>query len=111
MNRPNQHNACPRPSPTFNRQQHKRRGKDPRDFNGMQLQCNIFESMYHVAQNCLEKHDLYYTQEVTLFQSDFDHPEKIKNLAPESWNAEVLDSRPMDTVVGEKNGTNVTKSV
>ena len=43
-----------------------------------------------MALNCPEKCDLYYTQEVILFQSDFDHPKQIKNLASESWNAAVL---------------------
>ena len=33
-----------------------------------------------------------YTQEVVLYQSDFDHPDKLKNPVPETWNAAVLDS-------------------
>ena len=84
MNRPYQHNTGPRTSPTFNRQQHDRRGKSPCNQNGIQLRCDICESMYHMTQNCPEKYDLYYTQQVILFQSDFNHPEQIKNLASES---------------------------
>ena len=45
---------------------------------------------------------LYYTQEVILFQSDFDHPEYIKNVASESWNAAVLDSGAKNTVAGKE---------
>ena len=74
MNRPYQCNTCPRISPTFNRQQHNRRGKNPYDRNDIQLWCNICESIYHMAQNCPEKCDLYYTKEVILFQLDFNHP-------------------------------------
>ena len=66
-------------------------GQSPCNQNGIQLRCDICESMYHMAQNCPEKYDLYYTQQVILFQSDFNHPEQIKNLASESWNAAVLD--------------------
>ena len=73
MNRPYQHNTHPRTSPTFNRQQHKRRGKKPCNRNGIQLRCNLCESIYDMVQNCPEKCDLYYTQEFILFRSDFDH--------------------------------------
>ena len=52
---------------------------------------DIYESIYHMAQNCPEKRDLYYRQEVILFQSDFEHPEQIKNFASEFWNVAVLD--------------------
>ena len=60
-----------------------------------------------MAQNCPEKRDLYYTHEVIIFQSDFGHPEQIKNFASEPWNAAVLDSGAMN-IVAEKNGTIVT---
>ena len=33
-----------------------------------------------MAQNCPEKCDTLYTQEVVLCQSDFDHPEQLKTL-------------------------------
>ena len=97
MNRPYQHNTRPRTSPTFNRQQRNRRGKNPSDQNGILLGCNIYESIYHMAQNCPEKSDLYYTQEVILFQSYFDHPEQIRNLA-----SAVLDSGATNTVAGKE---------
>ena len=31
-----------------------------------------------MAQQCPEKRDTYYTQEVVLYQSDFDHPDKLR---------------------------------
>ena len=55
-----------------------------------------------MTQNCPEKCDLCYTQEVILFQSDFDHREQIKNLAYESWNTAVLDSGATNTVAGKE---------
>ena len=58
--------------------------------------------LYHMAQNCPEKHNLFYKQEVILFQSDFDHPGQIKNSASESWNAAVLDSGATNTVAGKE---------
>ena len=81
MNRPYQHNTSPRTSPTFNRQQHNRREKNPCNQNGIQLRSNICESIYHMAQNCPQKRDLYYTKQVILFQSHFNHPEQVKILA------------------------------
>ena len=54
-----------------------------------------------MAQNCPEKRDLYYTQEDILFQSDFDHPEQIKNLASKSRNAAVVESGAPNTVAGK----------
>ena len=63
---------------------------------------DIYESIYHMAQNCPEKRDLYYTQEAFLFQSDFDHCEQIKNLASESWNAAVLDSGDTNKFAGKE---------
>ena len=55
-----------------------------------------------MVQNCPEKPDLYYTKEVIIFQSDFDHSEQIKNLACESWNAPVLDSGATNAVAGKE---------
>ena len=31
-----------------------------------------------MAQQCPEKRDTYYTQEVVLYESDFDHPDKLR---------------------------------
>ena len=77
------------------------RSKHPRDRNRTQLRCHICESIYHIAQNCPEKYDTLYTQEVVLYQSDFDHPEQLKTLVSESWNSAVLDSGATHTVAGE----------
>ena len=54
-----------------------------------------------MAQNCPEKYGTLYTQEVVLYQSDFDHPEQLKTLVSESWNSAVLDSGTTNTVAGE----------
>ena len=54
-----------------------------------------------MAQNCPNKYDTLYTQEVVLYQSDSDHPEQLKTLVSESWNTTVLDSGATNTVVGE----------
>ena len=51
----------------------------------------------NVQKNC----DNYYTQEVVLNQSDFDHPDKLKNLESETWNAAVLDSGATNTVASK----------
>ena len=64
--------------------------KKPSDWNGIQLWCNICESICHLAQIFPEKRDLYYTQKVILFQSAFGHPEQIKNLA---WVLECSSTR------------------
>ena len=54
-----------------------------------------------MAMQCPEKCDTYFTQEVVLYQSDFDHPDKLKNLVSETWNAAVLDSGATNTVAGK----------
>ena len=71
------------------------------DRNGIQLRCHICESIYHMAQNCPEKYDTLYTQEVVFYQSDFDHPEQLKTLVSESWDAAVLNSGAINTVAGK----------
>ena len=70
--------------------QQTHRRKNPCDRNSIQLRCHICESIYHMAQNCPEKYDTLYTQEVVLDQSDFNHPEQLKAPVSESWNAAVL---------------------
>ena len=54
-----------------------------------------------MAQNCPEKHDTLYTQEVVPYQSDFEHPEQLKTLVLELWNSAVLDSGATNTVAGK----------
>ena len=49
-----------------------------------------------------QEQNTYFLQEIVLFQSDFDHPAKLRNLVSESWNAAVLDSEATNTVTGEK---------
>ena len=81
--------------------QQTHRQKNPYNRNGIQLRCHICESVYHMAQNCPEKYDALFTQEVVLYQSDFDHPEQLNTLVSESWNAIVSDSGATNTVAGE----------
>ena len=54
-----------------------------------------------MAQNCPEKYDTLYTQEVVFYQSDFDNPEQLKTLVSESWDAAVLNSGAINTVAGK----------
>ena len=54
-----------------------------------------------MAQQHPEKHDTYYTQEVVLYQLDFNHSDKLKNLVSETWNTAVLDSGTTNTVAGK----------
>ena len=69
--------------------------------NGTHLQCYICQSIYHMTQQCSEKRDTYYTQKVVLYQSDFDHPDKLKNLVSETWNAAVLNKGATNLVAGK----------
>ena len=41
--------------------------KNPCYRNGIQLRCHICESIYYMAQNCPEKYDTLYTQEVVFY--------------------------------------------
>ena len=41
------------------------------------------------------------SQEVALFQADYDHPAKFKNLVAESENSAILDSGASNTVTGQ----------
>ena len=50
--------------------------------NSIQLRYHICKSIYHMAQNFLEKYDALYTKAVP-YQSDFDHPEQLKTLVLE----------------------------
>ena len=80
-----------------------KRRRNPCTRNGVQLCCNICESIYHFKQECPEVRttDLYLTHEVILFESDYDHPAKLKNLVSDSWNAALLDSGATKTVAEE----------
>ena len=59
--------------------------------------------MYITAQNCSEtrNQDTFFSQEVVLFQADYDHPAKLKNLVAESRNSAILDSRASNTITGK----------
>ena len=59
----------------------------------------MWKHLPRMVQNCLEKYDTLYIQEVVLYQSDFYHPEQLKTLVSESWT--VLDSGATNTVASE----------
>ena len=71
--------------------------------NGIQLRCLICESINHFVQNCsgTKNQDTYFSQEVDLFQADYDHPAKIRSLVSESRNSAILDIRATNTVTEE----------
>ena len=54
-----------------------------------------------MAQSCPERHDTYFTQAVVLYQSNYDHLTKLKNLVAESWNVVALDNGATSTVARE----------
>ena len=54
-----------------------------------------------MAQNSPKKYDILYTQEVVLYQCDFEHPEQLKTLVSESRNKAVLDIGATKTVAGK----------
>ena len=54
-----------------------------------------------MVQNFPEKYDALYTQEVILYQPDFQHVGQFKTLVSKSWNAVVLDSGATNTMAGE----------
>ena len=82
---------------------------NPRDERGNISQCAVCKSIYHWAKECphkdnvgskantnsinLQAHDdAEGDYNVTLFQSDFDHPNNMKSLLGEAFNCAVLDS-------------------
>ena len=70
--------------------------------NGVQLGCLFCESIYHFAQHCLEtKRQDTFSQEIVLFETDYDHPAKLRNLVSELRNAAILDSGTTNTVTGK----------
>ena len=102
QNRQNHLTFKPRtPLPYNNRQQQTQtqHNRNLCDRNGTQLQCSICQSIYDMAQQCSEKRDTYYKQEMVLYQSNFDYPEKLKILVSETWSAAVVDSAATNTVV------------
>ena len=69
---------------------------------GNTTRCAICESVNHWAQDCPDKgsgdFNTYYA---VLCQSDYDHPNKVKNLVAELWNAAFFDSGASKTVYGQ----------
>ena len=86
--------------------QYTKHKKNPCDCIGIQLRCLICKSVYHFAQNCSEtrNQDTFFSQEVVLFQADYDHPAKLKNLVAESRNSAILDRETSNMVTGENHG-------
>ena len=67
----------------------------------IQTRCAICESINHWAQDCPDKGSRDFNTLCCPYQSDYDHPNKLKNLVVESWNAAVLDSGASKTVCGQ----------
>ena len=77
--------------------QQTQRRRNPCDRNGFQLRCLNYEKAFSIWQRIAQKLETLYTQEVVLYQSDFDH----KILVSELWNSAVLDSGTISAVAGE----------
>lgn len=79
-----------------------RRKKNPCDHNGVQLRCFVCESIYHFAKNCLEtkSQDTFFTQNIVIFEADYDYPAKLRNLVSELRNTAILHRGAKNTVTG-----------
>ena len=59
-------------------------------------------SIYHIKwPSNAQKSVILTMQDVVQYQLGFDHPDKLKNLVSETWNAAVLDSGATNTVPGK----------
>ena len=96
-----------------------KRGRNPVDTTGQTTRCGICDSINHWARDCPDQPhqstsayfihatadpdvlDINYaTNDVTLFQSDFDSSTHLQGLVDESWNHAVFDSGASKTVCG-----------
>ena len=99
----------------YNMQNVKRKGKNPCDQYGNPTTCLECGSINHWMNNCpdrsprdrpkqtyLHECDGYEDEDfqITLFQSNFDEPHRLKSLVVESMNCGVLDSGASKTVCG-----------
>ena len=75
-----------------------KRKKKPCDCHSAQLRCLVCEIIYHFVQNYPETKSQDTSQETVLFETDHDHPDKLRNLVSESRNAAILDSGATNTV-------------
>ena len=76
-----------------------KQGKNPLDWYGNPTKCVICHSSNHQAQNCpyRENENTLIVNKV-VHQSDFDNPNKLKNLTSETWRSALLDSGASKTV-------------
>ena len=58
-----------------------------------------FKMLCHLS---FQEQNTYFLQEIVLFESNFDHPAKLRNLVSESSNAAALHSGVTSTVTEEK---------
>ena len=110
-------NRRPSFSPQYNQNKvtFERKGRNPSDPAGKITRCEICDSINHWAPQCPDKrnwrsnqtfytndqsYDDYTSDQITLFQSDFDHPQQLKGLIAESWLHAVLDCGASKTVCG-----------
>ena len=82
----------------------QRRGRNPLDSNGQQSKCAICQSINHWAHQCPDANTkpvlFQEPEEVTLFEGDLDHPQKLKSLVAETLCAAVLDCGASKTCCG-----------
>ena len=95
-----------------------KKGRNPPDPAGNTTRCVICDSVNHWANDCPDKRPSRrsrptymashtsvpasdsMTDDIVMFQSDFDHPSNLRTLVAESWNHAVLDSGASKTVCG-----------
>ena len=91
-----------RPQPSFSSRVKPKQGKNPADERGIQQGVLFANPLTTGTHNCPDKGPRdFNTYYVVLYQSDYDHPNTLKNLVVESWNAAVLDSSASKTVCGQ----------
>ena len=115
---PSQKQWAPRPKLTF-----PKKGRNPVDTWRQVTHCSLCDSVNHWAPECPDRpcqpksntNTAYFaetpydsdvleinhaTNDVILFQSDYDNPTQLRGLVAESWNHAVLDSGASATVCG-----------
>ena len=78
------------------------RGSNPPDRNGRTTTCGICGSRNHWAQQCPDKGSTqtFEINKLELFHSDYDQPERLKQLVSDTFDAAVLDTAATKTAAG-----------
>ena len=98
-------------SPSFHQITFGKKGPNPPDPEGNTTRCIICDLVNHWANDCPDRHPSRrsrptymathtsvpssnsMTDDIVMFQSDFDHPSNLHTLVAESWNHAVLGSK------------------